>query len=157
MPLTNSQYDAIMRAYDDKRQRAQMLLAGRREEIYARIPAVEALENEIASAAIGAARERVLHGTSGTDALEEAIRRAANEKKRLLTENGYPSDYLEEIYDCPFCHDTGFVGSRRCSCFARMAREFTNSRFFFVQPDDAPDLSAFRLDVYPDDAKDPAT
>ena len=74
MPLTNSQYDAIMRAYDDKRQRAQMLLAGRREEIYARIPAVEALENEIASAAIGAARERVLHGTSGTDALEEAIR-----------------------------------------------------------------------------------
>lgn len=40
-------------------------------------------------------------------------------KKSLLKSHGYPEDYLEPVYDCPFCHDTGFVGNEKCRCFKR--------------------------------------
>ena len=39
--------------------------------------------------------------------------------KALLTENGWPADYLEPIFTCPLCEDTGFAGSGKkelCSC-----------------------------------------
>lgn len=38
-------------------------------------------------------------------------------KKALLKSHGYPEDYLDPAYDCPFCHDTGFIGNEKCRCF----------------------------------------
>lgn len=35
-------------------------------------------------------------------------RELAAHKKALLKEHGYPEDYLEPIYECPLCHDTGY-------------------------------------------------
>ena len=37
-------------------------------------------------------------------------------KAELLHAAGYPVDYLEDIYSCPKCKDTGFIGSQMCSC-----------------------------------------
>jgi DNA replication protein DnaC len=37
----------------------------------------------------------------------------------LLKKNGLPEDYLQPVYQCEICHDTGFVGEsvkKRCSC-----------------------------------------
>jgi DNA replication protein DnaC len=37
----------------------------------------------------------------------------------LLTEKGYPPDYLQPIYNCTVCHDTGYVGEsvrEMCQC-----------------------------------------
>ena len=30
---------------------------------------------------------------------------------------GFPEDYLSPIYDCPDCHDTGYIGNQKCHCF----------------------------------------
>ncbi len=35
----------------------------------------------------------------------------------LLLENGYPTDFLDPIYDCPDCQDTGYVNGQKCHCF----------------------------------------
>ena len=31
--------------------------------------------------------------------------------KKLLEQNGYPADYLDVHYSCPFCRDTGYFFS----------------------------------------------
>ena len=41
------------------------------------------------------------------------------QKKALLTSNGYPEDYLEPIYQCSDCHDTGYIGNQKCHCFQK--------------------------------------
>ncbi len=38
------------------------------------------------------------------------------EVKDALQRNGYPEDYLEPIYECPKCRDTGYVGEQRTPC-----------------------------------------
>jgi DNA replication protein DnaC len=50
--------------------------------------------------------------------------------RELLKNNGLPGDYLQPVYQCGICHDTGFVGEsvkKRCTClnkeyFRRMGR-----------------------------------
>ena len=48
MPLTNAQYDELLRSYDLKQQTAREALERRREEIYRTVPAVRDLDQAIA-------------------------------------------------------------------------------------------------------------
>lgn len=52
---------------------------------------------------------------------------AALQKKirARLVSAGFPEDYLQPVYQCPKCRDTGYVGEpvrERCECFGRMLR-----------------------------------
>lgn len=47
------------------------------------------------------------------------------ELRDRLTAAGFDADYLQPVYACDICHDTGYVGEpihERCSCFARRMR-----------------------------------
>ena len=48
--------------------------------------------------------------------------------RRILAENGYPEDYLDIHYTCPVCSDTGYNGSRFCTCFNKL---ICNMRIIF--------------------------
>ena len=37
-------------------------------------------------------------------------------KKALLLHHGYPEDYLQSIYTCPDCKDTGYQNNEPCHC-----------------------------------------
>lgn len=121
MSLTREQYDGIMRGYAQIQSRHRNEQRKRREEIYRRIPAYRELDEQAPSVAVSCLRDR-LTGT-GTDArgstyLEQLMAIAA-QKKALLSANGYPEDYLALQYDCPLCHDTGYVDGAKCRCFKR--------------------------------------
>ena len=40
-------------------------------------------------------------------------------RAELLTEHGYPIEYLDEIISCPECQDTGLVNGVLCACMER--------------------------------------
>jgi DNA replication protein DnaC len=40
--------------------------------------------------------------------------------RQVLTQNGYPADYLDMHYTCPKCQDTGYVNSEFCDCFKKL-------------------------------------
>ena len=41
-------------------------------------------------------------------------------RSESLKKLGLPEDYTEPKYTCPTCSDTGFVGTKMCSCFREM-------------------------------------
>ena len=51
--------------------------------------------------------------------LEEKRVKLSEERKRLLTANGYPLDYTEPKYSCKACNDTGYVGVNMCACMRK--------------------------------------
>lgn len=115
--LNNSQYDAIMRDYSRRQIRHRHIHEERQREVYARVPRIREIEEEIASASVRQAR-RLLGGEEGAlFALKEQLRLLGEERDRLLCEAGYPPDYLQMTYDCPLCRDQGFVDGQKCSCF----------------------------------------
>lgn len=55
--------------------------------------------------------------------LEAESKSLKKEKEDLLKSHGYTADYLEPIYDCALCKDTGVVMTEHCRCKKRMITE----------------------------------
>lgn len=54
--------------------------------------------------------------------LRQKITDLQSKLRRLLVAAGFPEDYLQPIYHCALCRDTGYVGEpirERCECFSR--------------------------------------
>lgn len=135
MTLTNSQFDSIQREYDAVQLKNRQLLEKRRQEVFARCPAYEEAASEVASLSVrfgrrmlaetmtGAQEGQSAEETQSTEevtsaaAYHEALSALSRKKERLLLEAGFPADYLEPLYDCADCQDTGFAHGRRCRCF----------------------------------------
>ena len=117
MALSNAQYEAIFREYQAKQNKNRYLLESRLEKIYDTVPGYQELDASIASLS-AEYTQRIIDGEP--DARKElslALQTRAKQKQHLLMVHGYPSDYLEPIFDCPNCKDTGYIGFDKCICF----------------------------------------
>ncbi len=107
MALTNPQYDAIMRMYNERQLRHQREQQEHIRIAYEKIPRLAEIDAEIASLSVRKAKA-MLNGDASMDLdLNAAIRDRSQERAALLSMHGYPADYLELTYDCPLCRDTG--------------------------------------------------
>lgn len=60
-----------------------------------------------------------------SETLTEKVAAIQGELRDRLRSAGFAADYLQPVYACTLCHDTGFVGDpirERCSCFQRRLR-----------------------------------
>lgn len=117
MPLSNSQYDSIMRAYDERQLAHQRERNARLYEVREALPEYEALEREESALFLQKA-DCLLDGQS-EDArrISEDIALIRAKKANLLSRAGYPADYLSMQYTCPLCKDTGYTDGVKCACF----------------------------------------
>ena len=120
MALSNSQFDAIMRVYNQRQFLNKRRQDERIREVYERIPQVEALTDEIAAAMAQAARRKLLGDEDGARAFKEEASLLKEQKRKYLQRAGYPDDYMEMQYHCPCCRDTGFADGKKCRCFRQM-------------------------------------
>ena len=117
MPLTNSQYDAIMRSYEEKQRTARHRLEQNTEAVYQKIPAYEALDRQVASVSIEQGRRLLGGDKTALEDLKLRLKELSDKKASLLRENGFPADFLTPGYECKKCSDTGYIGNKKCSCF----------------------------------------
>lgn len=124
MPLTNQQYNFISRTYEKRRAENDYQFEQRRAEVYQKIPEFQELDQQIISTSMEHAR-MLLDPQSGRqpsqkdllDAFHQKLEHMKSLKLQLLTDAGYPKDYLEPRYTCEICRDTGYVDGKKCSCF----------------------------------------
>lgn len=117
MPLTNSQYDAIMRSYEEKQRASRYRLEKNTQTVYEKIPSYEELERQSAAISIEQGRRLLGGDKSALGALKEKLRALSEKKALLLRENNFPPDFLTPTYECEKCQDTGYVDNQKCSCF----------------------------------------
>lgn len=117
MALTNSQYDAIMREYEDRQSRNRHLLEERKAYIFEHVEGYRELSDSVASLSVAQGKKLLSGDDYALKDLRAAISRLTSEKQLLLDKAGYPSDYLSGIYDCPDCKDTGYINGQKCHCF----------------------------------------
>ncbi|MBQ3061905.1 MAG: ATP-binding protein [Lachnospiraceae bacterium] len=121
MALSNSQYNQILAAYDEKHYKRKHLETSRLKEIYTKIPKYQELDNAIASLNVEKGK-LLLHGDIDKAALtDERINEIRQKKQSLLCEYGFGAHYLNIPYECDICKDTGFVNDSYCTCFNRLA------------------------------------
>ena len=119
MPLTNSQYNALMRVYEEKRAKSRDLANLHYERACQKIPELASIDASISSASLDQAKKLLAGDDTALASLKEDIRSLSDRRRRLLSDAGFPEDYLEQHFECPDCQDTGYVGTKKCHCFLK--------------------------------------
>lgn len=119
MALTNTQYESIIREYEETQTRNRHLYEERLADIRTRYPEYAALEDETASVSVSFTRRLIDAEPGAKQALAESLRKLQLKKEAFLSEKGYPVDYLKPVFDCPDCRDTGYIGQKKCHCFEK--------------------------------------
>ncbi|MCI8616010.1 DNA replication protein DnaC [Parablautia intestinalis] len=117
MALTNSQYETIMREYEDRQTASRHLLEERTAEVYARVEGYRGLCESVASLSVSQGRKFLDGDEKALEDLHASLSSLSAQKKYLLRQAGYPDDYLTPVYNCPKCRDTGYVDGSKCHCF----------------------------------------
>ena len=122
MALTNSQHDAIMRTYDAIRTENRHIQNERYAQVTAACPEIAQIEDDIIGLSMQAAAE-MLKNPDYKTAYRKKLSELADRKAACLAALGRPADYLEPVYTCPKCKDTGYIGQHKCACFTKKAIE----------------------------------
>ena len=125
MAYKRSVYQQAKEALDRRRAQAERLGQQRRAEIAAQCPAI--LETEREMAACGAELIKVACRGEQVEqkiaALSQRNLDAQKQRAKLLQEMGYAPDYLDNVYTCPICKDTGTHGNYYCTCYLDLIRQ----------------------------------
>ena len=155
MALTSIQYRDIMNEYDRVRQENYHKEESRREEIYETIPEIRKIDEQIASSSMSAAKRMLFHPEEDHRAqIHTLVRNLTQKKRELLIRHHYPVDYLDPIYSCPFCKDTGYVKEKKCFCFEQKIMTLLFEQSNLTQAIKEQNFDTFRLDYYSDQASE---
>ena len=102
MSLTNTQYAAVMRMYDDIHTHNVAIQNSRYNEVIELCPQYQTIEDEIIALSMKEAVRRIGNNSSDTDTDEFSshLKVLIDKKIKLLASIGKPADYLEDIYTC---------------------------------------------------------
>lgn len=117
MSLTTEDYNEILNGYNLRQIEHAHELEERRKEVFDKIPSYSKTEEDMVTFSAERARALIRGNKEEADRLAEKIEDLLRNQKLALIEAGFPIDYLEPIYTCKECKDTGFVDGNRCSCF----------------------------------------
>lgn len=157
MALQNFQYDIIMREYSRRQAQVRRELEQRRQDAFRKVPRLAEIDREVASLSAQRARSLLQNGTGSVTDLKKEVAVLADERLALLRGNGFPDDYLEPRYICPHCQDTGYVGSRKCSCFKKAEIELLYTQSNIREILEKENFEHFSFDWYSDTIKNEAT
>ncbi len=124
----------------------------RRALAYTRLPELESLDAALRSQMTELVRLTVSRRPDLKERIEELKGRNLNMQRRrleLLKLGGFAPDYLDEIYSCPKCRDTGIYRGGVCSCLDRLYnRELTKELGTLMRRGDES-FEKFDLSLYP--------
>ncbi len=128
----NSNWQELKREFQQRREEAVAARDERKSLIYDQIPEIRKIDKQIIDMGIAFGRKlvRLASDTKSTKEFEQEINGLIERKRELLRDNGYPENYLDIIYSCKDCNDTGFItddegkpGVVPCHCYRQLLVE----------------------------------
>lgn len=157
MPLSNSQYDEIMRDYDHRQLANRRLLDERIKEVYEKLPRLKELDRAVASSAVSKARLLLEGSADAVGSLKSDLAMLSREREELLLSAGYPKTYLDPVYTCPDCRDTGYVNGQKCHCFRQAVINMVYAQSNIRKILSRENFDTFSFDYYSQDDVSPTT
>lgn len=117
MSLTNSQYDTILRDYENRQLHNRHELERKKAYVYDHVPGYRDLEDAVAAISVAQGKKYLEGDENAMEDLRDLIAELSGKKTQLLLDAGLPENYLEPLYTCQDCKDTGYIDGEKCHCF----------------------------------------
>lgn len=149
MGLNTSQYQSIMRTYEQKQAKTRDLQNARYQEVYRKSPEFQALDESISALSVSYGRRLLSGDDRAVESLKEELAILRSSKQELLKSCGFPADYLEPVYECSDCQDTGYIGNKKCHCFKKAVCSLLYEQSNLKEILQKENFDTFQLDFYP--------
>lgn len=148
----NKQYiDDALNELSARKRRNRQTEDNRRSEVYEKIPEYSGLDASLAGTMTEAVSS-LFNGSADVD-VEAVFNKNRDIRKRmeeLLEKNGFPADYLDPIYTCKKCKDSGNTGNEWCECICRITNELAAAELNQNAPLARSRFDNFKLEYYPE-------
>lgn len=151
MQLLNEQFDFLYSEYNKTQLKNNRILLERKREIHSLIPEYTELEHIIGDLSLNVAQAALDGKKTDIEKLNRDIRTITKKKKALLIRYGFSADYLDPVYECRDCKDTGYVGDEKCHCFEKKIAEYLYQQSNLQEVLEKENFSCFSEEYYPDD------
>ncbi len=138
---------------DERRGADEREMERRRELAYSRDPRIREIDNALRLTVIDAIASAMRKGDDPVEAVDRAQRenlQLQEERALALAKAGLDPDYLTQRYRCVKCHDTGYDGTKLCSCLMELYREEQKKELSALLNIGQETFENFRLDYYSD-------
>lgn len=106
-----------MHEYNKRQSLNTDILNSRIDEIMHKVPSYKQYNDEISSISVASAKARLRGDSSSLDMLANKVKTLESKMVEALVNAGYSRNYLDPIYTCNDCKDTGYIGNAKCHCF----------------------------------------
>jgi DNA replication protein DnaC len=121
--LSNSQYQEIIREYEKRQRECTEENLTRYKEVYKKLPSFLLLEKEIATLSVESGKQLLEGNLDALENYKRKLRALIKEKNQLLRSGDFPDNYLNPIFICKDCMDTGYIDNQKCNCFKKATIE----------------------------------
>lgn len=135
----------VLAGYEHTRRQNELEQERRRNDVYARVPELKKLHIQINALLI----QRLHLAISGESVDDDKLTKLRERAALLLKNAGFDADYLDPIYTCKDCRDTGIrPDATHCACFKRKTLEdkLDTARL----TDESVSFEHFSLDIFDD-------
>ena len=125
----------------------------RQAEVYARVPEIQRLDGEMREQMTELVRITVSRPADMKEklaALECENLDCQMRRAELLVENGYTVEYLNDIYSCPDCRDTGVLNGGVCHCLDKLYNRELTKELGVLMQNGSECFERFDLNLYSD-------
>lgn len=117
MPLTNTQYDIILRDYETRQLKSRHELERKTAYVYEHVPGYRELDDSVATISVMQGKKYLEGNEAAIKDLKNQLVEICERKTQLLINAGLTGDYLKPVYTCSDCKDTGYIDGQKCHCF----------------------------------------
>lgn len=123
----------------------------RLSRVYSSIPEIQYIDQKMRAQMTELVRLTIAKGANikdRIDLIKEENLALQQRKAQLLTSKGYSEDYLDDIYSCPVCKDTGNIGGHPCECLKKLYNMELTEEVGVLLKNGDESFENFRLDFY---------
>lgn len=139
-----------------KKQAHENEFQRRCEQVYAKNPRVQTIDNDIRSTmldVIGVMLQKNGDVEASVNTIGDNNLYLQKERTNAIIEAGFPADYLDLGDMCSKCGDTGFVNGTPCTCLMELYKEAQAKQLSNMLAIGNETFDNFRLDYYTGDSR----
>ena len=138
----------------ERKENRRREIERRKREVFAVAPKIQEIEEELDRFGIRMLN-LIASGTCDSDKATSSIiaenKAFVKERDRLLSQAGFPSDYLDVQPVCEKCDDSGFIDGKLCSCIQSRITQMALSEANLSENLVGHTFENFKLSYYSDD------
>lgn len=116
-------FKEILNSYSKKKDKAESEAKKFKTDLYNEVPRLKEIDNELFNNGLNISKlliDETQNKESLLSSLQQKNQKLKDEKLDLLNKIGYTENDLKPKYECNKCNDTGYIGTKKCSCLEQL-------------------------------------